>query len=67
MIGSIFSTSQNATVISFTGGPHDGEKGLYDHDRYQSIQFVIGRSTHVYKRNGPSSYIYNHEHKWGES
>lgn len=51
MIGHLYSTSQNACIIRFVGGPYDGQSGLYDHDRFHSIQFSDARKdqTHVYE------------------
>lgn len=50
MIGLAVSTSQNATMIQFRGGPLDGKSGLYDHCAFDSIQFSdeTKRVTHVY-------------------
>jgi hypothetical protein len=44
MIGQSLSSSQNAIMIQFIGGPHDGECGLFDHGHFDSIQFADGEN-----------------------
>lgn len=45
-----YSTSQNACMINFVGGPLDGESDLYDTHRFQSIDLCnsIERKTYCY-------------------
>lgn len=39
-IGHAYSTSPNAGIIRFVGGPHDGDFGLFDHDQMETILFT---------------------------
>lgn len=53
MIGLTYSTSHNACIIRFVGGPWDGKTGLFDHDKYDGI--CDGRGA-TYKRIAPRTF-----------
>lgn len=64
MIGQGYSSSRNACVIKFTGGLLDGEEGLYDHDRYDSISVCKDKKTWTYKRHSKNHYNLDNVLDW---
>ena len=55
--GNSYSTSGNACIIKFTGGPWDGMSGLYDCDHSNlTIQTQIERIQYDYERVGPKHF-----------
>lgn len=58
VVGQQYSTSQNACMLSFIGGPMHGKTGLYDHDKFNSIGFGYPEGTYQYKPGKePRSYV----------
>lgn len=68
MIGQLYSSSQNACVIKFIDGPYHGQSGLYDHDKYNSIQFgdSLRARTHVYEPDGPRQFRFSRTLYWND-
>lgn len=66
MIGQSYSTSLNACVIRFHGGPYDGQEGLFDHLQFQSISFCdpTKKVTHEYKPDWSGDYAHARTYKW---
>lgn len=68
MIGQAYSISNKACVIKFIGGPWHDKKGLYDHDKYDSIQVsdYVEQLTYEYRRLRSREYYLHTVHKWGD-
>ena len=66
MIGRPWSTSPNACVIQFRGGPYDGQRGLFDHDHFDSIQVSCygERKTYRYRRSTKCEYTLHDVYGW---
>ena len=66
MIGQAWSTSLNAGIIRFVGGPNDGQSGLFDFDRYNSIAFgdMKLKVTDEYQRIGDYLFGYKRSFRW---
>ena len=57
MIGQIYSTSPNACMIRFSGGPWGGQSGLYDYDGDNlTIQTDKDGNQYDYNRVGPKHF-----------
>ena len=70
MIGQSYSISQNASMLTLVGGPYDGERGLFDHSQWQSIQFSDCKEkvTHIYKPSKVTrTFAYEGAHAWDEA
>lgn len=61
MSGQAYSTSPNACVIRFVGGPWDSESGLFDHAHYDSIL-----SHPHYYRPSREYGVYVYDEKWSQ-
>lgn len=61
-----YSTSQNACVIRYVGGPLDGQQELVDHDHYDAMHFSYPdvRMNAVYKPTGPREYGFSGWYDW---
>jgi hypothetical protein len=64
--GHPFSTSPNACMIRFTGGPYDGQSGLYDHAQWNGINVCIQEEekTYSYTKAGPRHYRLDKVWSW---
>ena len=64
--GYAWSTSGNACMIHFRGGPYDGQEGLFGHDRYDSIQVSCysERKTYRYRKSASREYTLHDSYGW---
>ena len=68
-VGQSHSTSPNACMIRFKGGPYDGKQGLFDHQEYDQIgvSVAVERTTYGYTRSGNREYTLTLTHRWQET
>lgn len=71
LLGLTYSTSLNATMIQFIGGPFDGDSGLFDSAFMDSVQFSdpTERVTHRYVpiQKGLPQYRFDESFLWSKS
>lgn len=67
-IGQSDSISNNACMILFVGGPYNGEQGLFDSDKADSICFsnFEEKTSYSYVPAGPKRYKFDRALYWGD-